>query len=169
MLTDTPEYQAFVRFLDLTLEARQLRERLNEILPQIKALQPALLGYLGAAGLPSLPVGEYSLYSHREPWVYPGQGITRQSVCDALKAAGLARMVKENYSTQSLTAYVKDLEAHARLVAGLNAKLEAILPPPLARVLAVKPAFSIRVRHQGPSPIFDYEPSTEREEANESE
>lgn len=152
-LTDNAEYQAFVRFLDLTLEARALRDRLNEIIPQIKALQPTLLAYLGANNLRTLAVREFDLIPHREPWIYPATGVTRQQVCDALKSSGLKRMVSENYSTQSLTKYVKDLESHHRLTVGLNGRLENILPAPLASVLAVKPAYSVRIRKKA-TPLY---------------
>lgn len=145
-LTNNAEYQAFVKFLDLSLEVRQLRARLAELVPQLKALQPALLGYLGAAGIKSLPVADYQLYSHREPWVYPAKGISRQQICVALKQAGLGKMVQENYSTQALTSYVKDLEQHHRLIVGLSGTLDKLLPAPLAASLAVVPDFSIRVR-----------------------
>lgn len=167
MLTDTPEYESFRRFLELTLEARRLRDRLNEIIPQIKKMQPALLGYLGAAGLPSLPVGEYTLYPHREPWVYPALGVSRGAVCAALKAAGMGQMVKENYNTQSLTTYVKQLEQHHHLTTGLNGTLAELLPAPLAKVLAVKPAFSVRVKQKAHGALLDYSEQQQGDESDE--
>lgn len=158
-LTETPEYQAALRFVDLTVEKRALRDRMNEIDEQLKTLEPALVGYLSAAGMPQFAVNNYLLYPQREPWIYPATGVSRQMVCEALKISGLARMVSENYSTQSLTRYVKDLEVHHKLIAGLNpGALEKLLPPALAHILNVKAAFRIRVKKkEAPAYISNHE------------
>lgn len=168
-LLETPEYQAAARFVDLTVEKRALRNRMNEIDKQLSTLEPALVGYLGAAGLPEFAVKGYLLYPQREPWIYPATGISRQMVCEALKISGLARMVSENYSTQSLTRYVKDLEEHHKLIAELKpGALDKLLPPALAHILNIKAAFRIRVKEKK-QPLFEYqneeyEPETGDEE-----
>lgn len=157
-LIETPEYQAAARFLDLTLEKRALRERMDEINNQLKTLEPALVGFLSAANQPRFAVKDYILSTAREPWVYPITGVSREMVCEALKISGLAKMVKENYSTQSLTAHVKSLEEHHKLIAGLQPDaLEKLLPPALAHLLNVKPAFKIRLERK-PRPGYDYQP-----------
>jgi hypothetical protein len=157
-LVETPEYQAAARFVDLTLEKRALLDRLDEITAQLKTLEPALVGYLTAAKQPRFAVRDYLLSTAREPWIYPITGVSREMVCEALKISGLAKMVKENYSTQSLTAHIKGLEAHHKLTAGLQPDaLEKILPPALAHILQVKPAYKIRVERKQ-RPAYDYQP-----------
>lgn len=165
-LAESPELQAFARFVDLTVEKRALRDRMNEIDEQVKALEPALVGYLGAAGLQSLTVNNYLVFPQREPWVYPITGVSRQTVCEALKLAGLGRMVSENYSTQSLTKYVKDLEDHHKLFAGLNpGALDKLLPPALAGLVNVKAAYRLRIQKKDAK--YVYSPETYQEDEHE--
>lgn len=66
-------------------------------------------------------------------------------VITALKAAGLEKYVKENYSTQSLTKYISDLEeeyANELRNETMKSVLE-IVPAPLAEVIELKPAYVI--------------------------
>lgn len=168
-LVDTPEYQAALRFVDLTVEKRALRDRMNEIDKQLATLEPALVGYLSATGVPQFSVKDYLLFPQREPWIYPAIGISRQMVCEALKISGLGRMVTENYSTQSLTRYVKDLEDHHKLITGLQpGVLEKLLPPALAHILNVKAAFRIRIKKKEPPP-YAYQPEEPEEELGDEE
>lgn len=146
---ETPEYQAGLRFIELTLEKRALRARMDAIDKKLKTLEPALVGYLSAAALPEFVVENYLLYPQRQPWVYPRTGVSRQTVCEALKISGLARMVSENYSTTALTRYVKDLEDHHKLITELAPDgLDKLLPPALAHILNIKAAFHIRVKEK---------------------
>lgn len=153
-LVESPEYQAFARFVELTVEKRQLRARLKELEAALKAMQPALLGYLTTNDMPSFAAKNYLIYQHREPWVYPMTGISRQMVCEALKVAGLEKMVTENYSTHRLTSYLKQLEIHSRLIAGEDpGDLRKLLHPALAAILDLNPAHSLHIRKQE-SPLY---------------
>jgi len=145
---DSPEYRAFTRFIALTIEKRQLNNRLKEIEPELRTLEPLLLSYLGEGGYRMVEVAGYRLAPHREPWVYPARGVTRAEVCSALHARGeeWARFVREIFSTRSLTAYVRQLEEHHRLVETADPEsVLDILPPPLAGVLEIKPGFRLQV------------------------
>jgi hypothetical protein len=145
-LDDSPEYQAFRRFIRLHALKRELNAQLREIEPQLRALEPVLLGYLGENGYEMIKIDGFTLSPRREPWIYPQNGISRASVCEALKLSGLGRFVNEGYSTRSLTAYVRELEQHHALVAGSDpATLRELLPPPLAHVLEVRPGFKLQV------------------------
>lgn len=152
-LAETPEYQAFARFIDLTVEKKQKEARVKELKDILKAMQPSLLAYLSANNLPLFAVGEHTLYPHREPWIYPMTGVSRQQVCEALKIAGLGRLVQENYNTKSLTSYIKQLEEHSKLIIGLEDAnenepdaLRELLHPALAEIMNVKASFSLHVR-----------------------
>jgi hypothetical protein len=143
---DSPEYQAFARFARLTARKRHLNAELREIEPQLKALQPVLLGFLGEGAFQLVQVEGFTMSPVRDPWVYPRSGVDRQTVCEALKLSGLGRMVKEGYSTRTLTAYVKELEMHAELVAGADPDaLAHLLPTALASVLDVRPGYRVQV------------------------
>lgn len=150
-LVETPEYQAFLRFIDLTIEKRELQTRLDELKETIKAMQPALLAYLAAANIPAITLNNYTLSPRREPWIYPMHGVSRQRVCEALKVAGLGAMVTENYNTRRLTTYIQQLEERAQLITGLGGDPDALaelpgLHPALAEILQIKAAFSLQVR-----------------------
>lgn len=155
-LVESPEYQAFRRFVDLTIEKRELQARLDELKETLKAMQPALLAYLAAANMGGLTVNGYLISPRREPWIYPMLGVSRQRVCEALKVAGLGRMVSENYNTRTLTSYIRQLEEHARLIAGFEEEsdsnsLEKLpgLHPALAEILHVKAAYSLQIKKSG--------------------
>lgn len=165
-LVETNEYQACLRLLDAKIELKQTQARARELRNIINALQPPLLAYFTAAGLESLAIKGYLLAPHREPWIRPMYGISRQRVCEALKIAGLGRMVKEDYSTTSLTKYVKDLEDHAKLIVedDSGGKLGQLLHPALAEILSLKAAYSIHITKKE-SPFSKYnEPETETED-----
>jgi hypothetical protein len=109
----------------------------------------------------------FTMSPKREPWVYPVTGVNRQTVCEALKLSGLGRFVKEGFSTRSITAYVKELEAHHNLLAGADpGALKELLPPALAQVLEVRPSFRLQVldRRNKNKRSETYATTTEEEE-----
>lgn len=167
-LADSPEYQAFRRFARLSELKRELNAQLREIEPQLRALEPVLLGYLGQNGYQLVKIEGFTMSAKREPWVYPQNGISRASVCEALKLSGLGRFVQEGFSTRSLTKWVRELEEHHQLVTGSDpAALRELLPGPLALVLEVKPSFRLQVldkRTRQQKGIFDETPEAAFEE-----
>lgn len=170
-IVDTPEYQTAQRFLEITAELKELEPRVRELKRIRQAMQPALLAYLAAANMKAFPIGDYTLYPHREPWVYPIEGVSRQRVCEALKAAGLGRMVREDYSTGQLTSYVKQLEAHGQLIVGLEEsnRLRELLHPALAEILRVQAAFSLHVRRKEKTFDLNDETPDQEEQGDDDE
>lgn len=159
-LVESPEYQAFRRFIQLTIVKREINEQLREIEPQLRALEPVLLGYLGENGYQMIKIDGFTLSPKREPWVYPAQGVSRASVCEALKLSGLGRLVQEGYSTRSLTSYIRELEDHHNLLTGSHPDaLRELVPAPLAHVLEIRPGFKLQVldRRTPKPPIEDSE------------
>lgn len=174
-LVETPEYQAFRRYVLLTIEKREKEARVKELKETLKAMQPSLLAYFSEASIPSFATEGHTLFPQREPWIYPVTGVSRQQVCEALKIAGLGRMVQENYNTKSLTAYVKQLEEHAKLIVGLEdedenepSALRKLLHPALAEIMQVKAAFSLHVRKKEDR-YAKYSERAERAERDEAE
>lgn len=143
---ERPEYETFARFAELTAEKRRLKERLNEIEPQLKAMEPQLLSYLGEEGYELVRISGFTISPVREPWVYPAKGVSRQVVCAALKANGLGRFVKEGFNTRSLTAYVRELEEHYQLTESGDPEAAInFLPEGLAGILEIKPGYRLQV------------------------
>lgn len=147
---DSVEYRAFLEFAQLTLRKRELAIELKEITEQLEAMQPQLLSYIGESGYSQVGVGGFLLFPVRNPWVYPKQGISRQEVMEVLKRTGLGHYVHEEYSTQSLTSYVKGLEEREAELAKSEIRAELdpseLLPAELAQVVEIKPSFYIQAR-----------------------
>jgi hypothetical protein len=144
---DSPEYGAFHIYAQLTTEKRDLKARLEEVEDELKMLESTLLSYLGQEGYEMVRVAGFTFSPKRDPWVRPLEGITRQRVCDALKESGLGEFVTENYSTRTLTKYVRELEEHYQLVNVTDPRATlALLPAPLEGVLEIRPGFSLQVR-----------------------
>ena len=140
---ESPEHHAFVTFARLTSKKRDLKEELDAIEAQLRALEPQLLAYLGEGGYQLVRVEGYTISPHREPWVYPRQGQTRGSVCQALKACGLAHYVNEQFNTRSLTKYIRDLEVQHQLLSTGGDVID-LLPKELALVIEVRPTYRIQ-------------------------
>jgi hypothetical protein len=168
---NSPEQEAFRKFARLTALKKDLNAKLREIEPQLRALEPVLLGYLGQNGIEKIQVDGFSMAPAREPWIYAMTGISRRTVCEALKLSGLGRFVTENYSTRSLTAYVRELEEHNALVAGADPDaLRQLLPDALAKVLEVRPGFKLKVYDRRKNaPAFDFEVTEEGEDNDNPE
>jgi hypothetical protein len=143
---ERPEYENFARFAELTAEKRRLQDRLNEIEPQLKALEPLLLSYLGEGGWEMVRIQGFTMSPVREPWVYPAQGVSRQVVCAALKANGLGRFVKEGFNTRTLTKYVRELEGHYHLIEEADPQaVLTVLPAGLTGILEIRPGYRLQV------------------------
>lgn len=172
---DSPELQAARRFVAATLAKRRAEAEAREARDVLKAIQPSLLAHLASAGIKSITIDGYALSTHREPWVYPVKGVSKQEVCEALKMAGLGRMVREDFSVTSLTAHVKQLEEHAKLIAGTESAPDdkeedddetgvlKLLHPALAKILQVQAAFSLHVRKKD-GPHDKYEKTQDTDE-----
>ena len=176
MSPDGPELQAARRFVAATLAKRQGEAQAREAKDVLKAIQPSLLAYLASEGIKSITIDGYALSPHREPKVYPLKGVSKQEVCEALKTAGLSRMIREEFSLTSLTAYIKQLEEHARLIAGMEDEalneaseedetsgLAQLLHPALAKILQLETTFSLHVRKKD-SPHDKYERAQQTDE-----
>jgi hypothetical protein len=162
-----PEQEAIQRFVQHTIRKRELNDELRALEPQLRALESMILAIFSQNGYQMLKIEGFTLSPKREPWVYPLTGVGRQTVCEALKLSGLGRFVKEGYSTRSLTAYIRELEAHHELVTGSDPEaLAQLLPRALAEVLEVRPSFRLQVldRRSPEEKRSKYEPEEEEEE-----
>jgi hypothetical protein len=145
LMAGNQEYAAFERYAQLIFRKEELKSELKQIEATMGTLGPALLSYLGQGGFESVTVAGYKFFPRREPWVYPKEGMEREDVIGALKASGMEQFVTEQYSTQSLTKYVRDLEEQNEesLRTGLVASVEALIPTPLAAVIRINPTYRI--------------------------
>jgi hypothetical protein len=146
----SPEYQAFTLFARLTRRKRGLQAEIDDIKAQLDALEPELLAYLGSTGYQMVRVEGFTLSPHRDPWIGPAEGRSREDVIRALKESGLEQYVTENYNSRSLTKYVRDLEKEYEVdlqQEGVESILDLhVIPRPLARVVMIKPTYSIQAK-----------------------
>ena len=141
----TPE-AALHAFLELIREKRRLNHRLEEIQEEINSLEPLLLSHFGQNAITQMKLEGMTLSPQRMPWVYPQDGVSRQTVCAVLKASNLASFVTENYSTQTLTAYIKELEEHHQLLRLDNEQAVLdLLPQALAEIIEIRPSYRLHV------------------------
>jgi len=147
LAANSPEYEAFSSFAKLTARKRELASEIKEIDTTLKAMEPQLLTFLGEGGYQAVSVEGFTLSPHREPWVGPGPGQTRASVCQALKAAGLAHYVREDFSTRSLTTFIKEIETRCedQIASGEITSVLDVLPPELRGALRVAPTYRVNV------------------------
>jgi len=141
LTNESPEHQAFSQFVRLTLRKREIAAEARELDSRLRALEPQVLAYLGEGGYQRLKIEGYTLSPHRDPWVSRAPGFSDQDVIQALRASDLGQYVKEVYSVKSLTSYLRDLEE----AAGTIENSAALLPEPLAKVLQIKPTYSVHV------------------------
>ena len=154
-LAESHEYQAMERFIDLSMERKRLKRLLDEVNSQIAALEKPLLAAMTAAGLTKTTINGVTLYQQREPWVRPLDGIPRPRVCEGLKLAGLGYMVSENFNTNQLTAYLKQLEQRALTLGSGGGEelpvltdddLRQLLPAAIRDMMNVHAAYKLHTR-----------------------
>jgi hypothetical protein len=145
-----PESTACTAFARLTQRKRDLQAEIDEVKAQLEALEPEILAYLSSTGYDMVRVEGFTLSPHRDPWIGPAEGYTKEDVTHALKASDMEQYVTESYNSRSLTKYVRDLEKEHQedlQQDGIESILDLhVLPRPLARVIMIKPTYSIQAK-----------------------
>lgn len=122
------------RYVELTKRKRQAEGELDELKKELSRLETKLLEDFERAGVDSMRIDGMTVYPHRQLFANARDGDKERAV-EALRACGLDDYVKEQFNTQSLSAYVRELD-----------ELEEPLPPPLAEALDIHEKYTLRVR-----------------------
>ena len=100
------------RFAELDQEERDLKSRLDFVKQEKQELEAQLLEGMEEDGISKLTVntdgGQRTVYMHRQ--LCAGHNGDNHALSDALKNAGLDRMVAEQFNTQSLSAWVREFD-----------------------------------------------------------
>ncbi|HZT29223.1 MAG TPA: hypothetical protein VFA33_05035 [Bryobacteraceae bacterium] len=132
-------------FVSLENHKRDLNADLKATQQRLDELEGTIIPMFIEEGVPSMTVEvdgakrTLSIY----PDVYASPLNDREEVVDALKQSELGQYVAENYNTQSLTAYVREIWKELRQVATRAERivtdddLRAALPAPLQAVLKI--------------------------------
>lgn len=122
------------RYVRLDTERKELETKIARVKDKQKECEETLKRQFEKAGVQSVKVDGNSVYIMRQLWASAKDG-DRQAVCAALKKGGMEDYVAENFNTQSLSAYVRELDG-----------LGDPLPDGLKECVQVVEKFSIRVR-----------------------
>jgi len=130
-------------FVSLENRKRELDADLKATRQRLDELEEVIIPMFIEAGVPSMTVEAdgvkrtLSIY----PDVYASPLNDREEVVEALKQSELGQYVAENYNTNSLTGYVREVWKELRQAGGREQRLvteddlRAALPSPLAAVL----------------------------------
>lgn len=122
------------RFVALEERRRQLEAEVDTIKADAAELEQLLLPQFEQEGFEKISIDGRTVYVERKLWAKAKDG-NKAAVCKALKRARLGDYVEETFNTNSLSAYVRDLDREERP-----------LPPSLREVLEVSEVFKLRTR-----------------------
>jgi hypothetical protein len=141
------------QFVALTKLKKQQEEALDETKAKLMALEAELLPQFEANGVDKLKADGMTVFLFSQKWA----GVTkdgpeatpeeRQRAVQALKDAGLGVYVKEDFNTQSLSAYVREALAQAPLEVQMDpSRWFEVLPHTFEGAISVTEKVSLRTR-----------------------
>lgn len=135
------------QFLAMHEKKRALEAELETVKEQMAVLEAELLQQFEQEGVSSMKVNGKTVYLDQKKWAGVAPGASREAAIQAIKEAGLDMYVKEDFSTQSLSAYVRELLAQAPLEIQMDkSRWHEVLPPTFEGVISVTERVSLRVR-----------------------
>jgi hypothetical protein len=137
-------------FVALENRKKELDAELKAIAARLDDLEQALVPQFLEDGVQSMRIDGRMVYIARD--IYPSPASDRAAVIKALKQSNLGQYVSENFNSQSLRAFVREVAEEVRLQCEQQDQLlteEAVLaalPPPLGEALKVSFVHSLRSR-----------------------
>ena len=137
-------------FVSLETRKRELDSELKAIAARIDDLETALVPQFLTDGVASMKVDGRTVYIAQDIQASPAND--RGEVIGALKQSELGQYVSENYNTQSLRAFVREVAEEVRLRCQQQDQLfteeqvRTALPAPLCDVLKISFVHSLRSR-----------------------
>ena len=122
------------RFVALEERRRQLETEIDTVKAEAAQLEELLLPEFERNGLEKVSIDGCTVYLERKLWAKAKDG-DKAAVCKVLKRARLGDFVEETFNTNSLSAYVRELDRE-----------EKPLPPSLREVLEISEVFKLRTR-----------------------
>ena len=137
-------------FVCLETRKRELDSELKAIAARIDSLEQALLPQFLSDGVASLKVDGRTVYIAQD--IQAGPLNDRAQVIGALRQSELGQYISENYNTQSLRAFVREVAEEVRLRCQQRNRLfteeevRVALPSPLCNTLKISFVHSLRSR-----------------------
>ena len=122
------------RFVALEERRRQLETEVDSIKAEAAELESRLLPQFEQSGTERIAIDGRTVYVERKLWAKAKDG-DKAAVCKALRRARLGDYVEETFNSNSLSAYVRELDREERP-----------LPSSLRDVLEVSEVFKLRTR-----------------------
>jgi hypothetical protein len=151
-----------IEFARLDIEKDELTRKLKDVEKRHKMKQAEILAAFEQLGTDSVKFAGHSVYTFKQLWARPQEGVLRSEVIVALKKHGFKDYVAENYNVQSLSARMRELEQQYLEMHMQKSKegrkpfrFVDYLPKPLVKVLKLEPDFSIRIHGTIPTEVLD--------------
>jgi len=122
------------RFVALEERRRELEADVDTVKAETAELEQRLLPQFEQGGFEKVSIDGRTVYIERKLWAKAKAG-DKGAVCKALKRCRLGDYVEETFNTNSLSAYVRELDREGKP-----------LSAPLAAVLDVSEVFKLRTR-----------------------
>lgn len=134
-------------FIELDAKRKALEGDVDKLKEQLAVLEPQIMQRFENAGMQSMKSKSgVVLYIRRELWAGAAEG-AETLLLESLKSIGLGDMVKEKVNTQTLSAYVREVERDQFNGAAQTPDVLAkALPPALQAAVAISERYSLRTR-----------------------
>lgn len=123
------------RYVELRRRQSELESEASGVKEEADQIEQRLLEDFAEQGVDRMSVNGHTVYLHRQLWARVPEGVTRAEVVEALEEAGLGHFVRRQYNTQTVSAWLRDLERE-----------EEELPPELYGMIEGSERYSLRVR-----------------------
>jgi len=135
------------RFIELDEQRKAKEGEVDAIKEELRLLERLLMERFENAGMQSMKSAKgTTLYIRRELWAGAAEG-AGELLLSSLKAVGLGDMVEEKVNTQTLSAYVREVEKERFAGAAVSPhEIVQALPEPLRKVVVVNEKHSLRTR-----------------------
>lgn len=125
------------RYAQLKDAKRVLEQQIEKIKEELNGLEPRLLDHFAEQGINSLKLDAgFTVYLRGQWWARPKDG-NYEAACQALRDAGLEGMIHEQFSVQTLSAWVREIKKEDPA---------AKLPPSFDEAIVATQQFNVLVR-----------------------
>jgi hypothetical protein len=122
------------RYLALTDQKKDLETQVKELNGEIEKLERLILTDFEKASINNVRCNGRTVYLVRKLWARPKDG-DYETAAAALAACGLNDFLKQSFNLNSISAYVREMDANGET-----------LPEPIARAFDVAEVFTIQSR-----------------------
>ena len=126
--------EALAEYVRNANRLRELKAEQSQLNDRQRTLQETLLTEFEQLGMENTRIDGTTVYVHRQTWAKPAGG-DHPTLAAALKELGMPELAKETVNSQTLSAYVRELES-----------VDEPLPDRLKPLIEISEVFSLRTR-----------------------